>query len=312
MNPERIGDVLERQREFFISGKTRDVSFRIESLRKLLKVILQWEDKIIDALYRDLRKSKFESYGTEIGFLCDAIRHQIRHIRSWSRPRRIKTPLTLFPASSRIYPEPFGSVLIISPWNYPFLLIMEPLAGALSAGNCAVVKPSELAPNTATIIQKMIRQTFEARHVEAIQGGKVISQMLLEQRFDYIFYSGGQDVGRSVMAAASSHLTPVTLELGGKSPCIVLADAHLGNASRRIAWGKWLNAGQTCTAPDYVLVDRSIKEKLLEGLIKRVKQFYGDNPRLSPDYARIINCIRGRVSTGRTLHRSDHNGTYFS
>jgi aldehyde dehydrogenase (NAD+) len=315
MTPEPISKTLTRLRAFFAGGKTRDVQFRIAQLTRLKEGIRKYEPEIITALYDDFRKPPFESYASEIGILYTEIDYVIRHLRSWSRPRRVATPIIHFLSRSRIYHEPYGVVLIISPWNYPFQLTIAPLIGAIAAGNCGLIKPSEFSPATSMVIAKMIAELFEPDYLAVFHGDAEATQQILAEKFDYIFYTGSTAVGRIIMTAAARHLTPVTLELGGKSPCIVDQDAHLDYGIKRIAWGKFLNAGQTCIAPDYVLIHRKIKEAFVEGMIRTIHTFYGEDPIESPDYARIINerhfnrllhlTERGRILAGGTTRRKD-------
>lgn len=285
----QINDLLGRQQHFFQKGGTRTTSFRRRQLELLLHGIEQYEDRILTALYNDLGKRPYEGYLTEVGIVRDEIRHAVKRIGKWVRPRRVKTPYYHFPAVSTIYPEPYGSALIISPWNYPFQLAISPLIGAVAAGNTAVVKPSEYAPHTAEVIAEIIGHYFDPECIAVVTGDVETSKTLLEQPFDYIFFTGSTQVGRHVMAAAAKHLTPVTLELGGKSPCIVCADADIDSAAKKIASGKFINAGQTCIAPDYVMVDQSVKDELLKAIKDHIVAFYGTNPQKSPDYPRIIN-----------------------
>ncbi len=289
MSPESISQTLTGLRAFFDAGKTQDVDARIARLKKLKEGIRRYEPEIMASLYDDLRKPLFESYAGEIGILYTEIDHVIRHLPSWSRSRRAATPLIHFLSRSRIDQKPYGVVLIIGPWNYPFQLVMAPLIGAIAAGNCALIKPSEFSPATSATIEKMISELFDPGDVTVFQGDAQATQKLLEEKFDYIFFTGSTAVGRSIMTAAARHLTPVTLELGGKSPCIVHEDAALQYGIKRIAWGKFFNAGQTCIAPDYVLIHRKIKADFTEKMIRTVFSFYGDDPMRSPDYARIIN-----------------------
>jgi aldehyde dehydrogenase (NAD+) len=284
-----IRNTLAAQEQFFKSGQTKDLNFRLENINRLKKGIIQNEAAIMAALKKDLCKSPYESYLTEVGVVLDEIRLVSRRLKSWARPRKVKTPFSLWFASSRIYCEPYGRVLIIAPWNYPFLLSISPLIGSMAAGNCTVLKPSEYAPHTAAIISEIMSSHFDKRHVAVIEGDAKIGEALLEERFDYIFFTGSVAVGKIVMSAAVKFLTPVTLELGGKNPCIVDLDVNMDSAARRIAFGKFINAGQTCIAPDYLLVHQSNKTKLLELIRKYLSRFYGENPRKSPDYARIIN-----------------------
>lgn len=284
-----IGKVVQFQRHFFNSGKTLSVDFRIEQLKKLRKCIVDHEELILDALNKDLNKSSFEAYATEVGFTLSEIDFTIKKIKKWAKPRKVHTPFLHAIASSRIYPEPYGICLIIAPWNYPFQLIMAPLIGAMAAGNCCVLKPSELAENTAATVNKIVSENFEPEYIKVIEGGIETSQELLEQKFDYIFFTGGTEVGRIVYQAAAKHLTPVTLELGGKSPCIIDQDIHLEYAAKRIAWGKFINAGQTCVAPDYLLIHKNIKERFLTEFKTQVESFYGKQPAECSYYPKIIN-----------------------
>jgi aldehyde dehydrogenase (NAD+) len=289
MDQEEIGRLVSSQRDYFDSGATRDLSFRTRQLDSLRKAIYGNRSLILKALAGDMGKPAFEAYVAEISQVLSDIDNAYKRLHRWARPRRVGTPGFLFPASSFIYPEPFGVALIIAPWNYPMDLAVSPLVGAVAAGNCAVVKPSEIAPATAGVMAKILGETFDPAYVAVVEGGPEVAEALLAQRFDYIFYTGGTVVGKVVMEAASKHLTPVTLELGGKSPCIVEPDIDLEHAARRIAWGKYFNAGQTCIAPDYLLVNRAVKRDLLEAIAGRINQFYGDDPQKSPDFARIVS-----------------------
>ncbi|MDF2628517.1 MAG: aldehyde dehydrogenase family protein [Symbiobacteriaceae bacterium] len=283
-----LDDLAQEQDEYFHSGATQPYPFRLDQLRRLKAAIAANEDRILEALRTDLRKPAFEAFIAEVGFLYAEINHTIKHLDGWMKPRRVGTPLQLMPSRSAIYSEPRGRVLIIGTWNYPFQLIMAPRVGAIAAGNVAVLKPSELAPATASVLSDLIGKTFPRKYVAVVEGGVQTSQALLARRWDYIFFTGGGHVGRAVARAAAEHLTPITLELGGKSPCIVEGDADLDLAARRIVWGKFLNAGQTCVAPDYLLVHRSVRDQLLRRMADRIRTVYGDDPAASPDYARII------------------------
>lgn len=289
MAQKAIAAKVQRLRNFYNTGQTKKISFRKKQLRKLRRAIRKNESAIMEAMRRDLGKPAFESYAGEIGVLYQEITHAIRHVRSWARKREVRTSIIHFYSTSEVLYEPYGVALIIGPWNYPFQLVIAPLAAALAAGNCAVIKPSELAPATSRLVAKLVRETFEQDYVTVIEGGVDAARAVLKEKFDYIFFTGGTAVGRIVMVAAAEQLTPVTLELGGKSPVIVDEDAHLPSAARRICWGKFFNAGQTCLAPDYLLVHKKIKAAFIDELVRTVKKFYGDDPRLSPDYARIIN-----------------------
>lgn len=261
----------------------------MERLRELQQAILQHEQELLDAMYADFRKPQVEAYATEIGFIELELKLVLKNLSSWVKPQRVKESLLNFPSRSYIHSDPYGITLIIAPWNYPFQLLLAPLIGAMAAGNCAIVKPSELTPNTSAVVTRMLRAHFNEAYVAAVEGGVSTTQHLLQQRFDFIFFTGSTKVGKIVMRAAAEHLTPVTLELGGKSPAIVTEDADLGLAARRIAWGKFMNAGQTCIAPDYLLVQESIKEDLIQLITQYIEQFYGQDPQQSPDFARIIN-----------------------
>ena len=282
-----VKDIIRQQREFFATGKTKDVEWRIEQLKRLKQAIVDDQEAIVNAVKADLGRPDFEAY-FEIVAISE-INYALKHLKSWVKPKKVATSIDQFPASAKIYPEPLGVVLIISPWNYPFQLMISPLTGAIAAGNCAVLKPSEVAANTSRVIADIIQKTFDPAYIAVVEGGVEISQQLLEEKFDHIFFTGGTAIGKIVMQAAAKHLTPVTLELGGKSPCIVDSDVDLKYAAKRITWGKYLNAGQTCIAPDYLLVDRRIKSELLTELQKCVGEFYGDDPAQSPDYARLIS-----------------------
>lgn len=284
-----IDEVINKQREFFNTGKTKDVKFRLEHLKKLKNSIIANEEEIKKALKEDLNKSESESYMTEIGMTLSELSYDIRHVRGWSKNKRVGTPLAHFPARSFISKEPYGIALILSPWNYPFMLLIEPLIGAISAGNCAVLKPSEFAPNTANVIEKIVKECFEEEYVTVIQGDKDVSQSLIEKKFDYIFYTGGTRVGKIVMQEASKNLVPVTLELGGKSPCIIDEKYSMHLAAKRLLFGKLLNAGQTCIAPDYVLINKNVKDEFINELRKILKEFLGENPVENEDYPKIVN-----------------------
>ncbi|MDD5476193.1 MAG: aldehyde dehydrogenase [Syntrophales bacterium] len=286
MKPQEL---VQRQRNFFKSGITRDRSFRKKQLKTLEKMIRSNEEIIMKSLEKDLAKPRFEAFTSEIGILYPEIREALRNTGSWAGPRWVPTPLIHFLASSVIYHEPYGVALIISPWNYPFQLAMGPLVGAIAAGNCAILKPSELAPETSKVIALLIEEHFDPSYVAVVEGGIEETQALLREKLNYIFFTGGTEVGRIVMENAARRLTPVTLELGGKSPVIVHNDAKLDYAAHRIAWGKYFNAGQTCLAPDYLLVHRDIKREMIVRLRSAISSFYGSDPEQSPDYGRIIN-----------------------
>jgi aldehyde dehydrogenase (NAD+) len=281
--------LIARQHQHFQTGATRPLAYRQDQLRRLQAAIESRESSLLEALHADLRKSPTEAYASEIGFVLSDIRHALKHLPAWMRPQRRRLPLMAWPGRAAVQPEPFGVALIIGPWNYPFQLLLSPLVGAIAAGNCAVLKPSEFAPHTATVIAKLIADIFPAEYITVVEGDRQVAEALLREKFDTIFFTGSTTVGRAVMTAAAKHLTPVTLELGGKCPTIVCADAPLDVTARRIAWGKFMNAGQTCVAPDYVLVDRRIRQQLVDALKQAVREFYGDNPQQSPNYGRIVN-----------------------
>ncbi|MFP4121970.1 aldehyde dehydrogenase [Coleofasciculus sp.] len=282
-----VTDIIRKQRDFFATGKTKDVKWRLEQLKRLKQAVVDDQEAIINAVKADLGRPEFEAY-FEIAAITE-INYAIKHLKSWVKPKKVAVGLEQFPASGKIYPEPLGVVLIISPWNYPFQLLISPLVGAIAAGNCAVLKPSEISAHTSAAIANLIQKTFDPAYIAVVEGDADTSKALLAEKFDHIFFTGGTAIGKIVMEAAAKHLTPVTLELGGKSPCIVDADTDLKDTAKRITWGKYLNAGQTCIAPDYLLVDRRIKSDLLTEVQKCVQYFYGQEPEQSPDYARIIS-----------------------
>ena len=286
---DSVRGILEKQRQYFYNGNTLDIDYRKASLRKLKNEIKKNEDNIFNALKKDLNKSEFESFATEIGLVYEEINETLKNIDKWSKRKKVKTPISQFKASSYIYKEPYGNALIIAPWNYPFQLVMAPLIGAIAAGNTVVIKPSELAPATASVIENIISNVFNKEYIAVIQGDIDVNKALLEERFDYIFFTGSTVVGKIVMEAATKNLTPITLELGGKSPCIVDKSDKIDIFAKRIVWGKLLNSGQTCVAPDYFLIHKDIKEEFLKSVKKYVKEFYGDNPIKSEDYVKIIN-----------------------
>lgn len=285
----QINELTQRQRAFFASGHTKEVKFRKEQLIKLKNVILKYEKDFIEALHKDLRKHEFEAYATEIGFVLIELKKAIQNVEKWAKPRTVPTPLFHFNGSSYIQPEPYGMTLIISPWNYPFQLLFAPLVGAMAAGNTAILKPSEFAPATSTLIAAVMAENFDDKYIAVVEGGVAESKALLEEKFDYIFFTGGTNVGRLVYQAAAKHLTPVTLELGGKSPCIVDRDTNISLTAKRIVWGKFVNAGQTCIAPDYILVDKSVKEQLVAKMIEYIRKSYGNDAENSNFYPRIVN-----------------------
>jgi aldehyde dehydrogenase (NAD+) len=289
MHDNEIIEILDEHRKYFETGVTRDVDFRLQQLVKLKQMIRRNEDVILQALQMELHKSAYEAFSTEIGVLYSAINYAVKNLKKWASPQTVKTPLMLFGARSKIYAEPYGTVLIIAPFNYPVNLVFEPLIGAITAGNCAIIKPSELTPGVSRIIALMIKETFDEAYVRVIEGKQDVTSTLINAPFDYIFFTGSSRVGKIVMEAAARRLIPVTLELGGKNPCIVDETADIDTAARKIAWGKFSNAGQICVAPDYLVIHKQVKAYLLDSLKKHLISFYGDNPRESDDFGRIIN-----------------------
>lgn len=277
------------QRAYFRSGATLNPAFRRAQLRKLLAALDRWEQPLTEALWQDLHKSYEEAYLTELSIVRGEIKNHLKHLKRWMRPKRVCSPLKLLPSRSRVITEPLGSTLIIAPWNYPVQLLLNPLVGAISAGCTALLKPSPYVPHTAQVLEAMIRETFDEKYIALVQGNREVNNQLLAERFDLIFFTGSPDLGRRVMEAATKHLTPVILELGGKSPCIVDRDADMKIAARRIAWGKSLNAGQTCIAPDYLLLHEEIREEFLTELQAAFRSLLGDDPRQSAHFVRIVN-----------------------
>jgi aldehyde dehydrogenase (NAD+) len=280
---------LEAHQHFFQTGKTYSISWRKKQLRLLLKSINKNEKALYKAFKTDLHKGKFETLTSEIGLIKRSIRNTLKHLSEWTEPKRKKTPFLLFGRTSHTVYEPYGTVLIIGPFNYPFLSVMEPLIGAIAAGNTAVIKPSELTPNVSSVIETLIEATFPKHYVQAVTGGVETTEKLLSKDFDFIFFTGSPRVGKIVMEKASDHLTPVLLELGGKSPAIVGKDANVKLAAKRIVWGKLMNTGQTCIAPDYCLVHSSLKDSLVKKMIKEIKVLYGTDAQKSKDYGRIVS-----------------------
>jgi len=284
-----IPDIISSQRELFKSQKTKDLDYRLSLLRALKVEILANEQAVIGALNKDFKKSEFEGYLSEFGIVISELNFAIKNLKRWAKPKRIKSSLLTFPSKDYLYPEPFGTALIIAPWNYPFLLAMEPLIMAIAAGNTVVIKPSELTENTSKLITRIIKNVFPETIATSIQGGVEISTELLAQKWDYIFFTGSTHVGKIVAQAAAKHLTPVVLELGGKSPCIIDDSVNLKLVARRLVWGKLLNGGQTCIAPDYVIAKSNIKEDLIAVLKTEINKQYGENPENSLDFPRIVN-----------------------
>jgi aldehyde dehydrogenase (NAD+) len=281
--------IFELQKAYFKSGETLSYKFRLNALKKLKKAILDNEKAINEALWKDLHKSEFEAYMSEVGFVLEELGYHIRKLRKWMKPRRVSSGITMFPASTYNYFEPLGNVLIIAPWNYPFQLTIAPLIGAISAGNTVIIKPSEYSVNTSKVLEKIISETFSEQYIKVMNGDAKVSQALLKLKFDHIFFTGSPRVGKIVYKAAAENMVPVTLELGGKSPCIVDETAKLKLAAKRIVWGKLLNAGQTCIAPDYLLVHKSVKAKLMPLLKESIEKFFGEDQSVSEEFPHIIS-----------------------
>jgi aldehyde dehydrogenase (NAD+) len=312
---EGIQRSVKELKAFFETNRTRSLEFRRENLRKFRQVIVENEKMIAEALWKDLRKSPEEAYYTEISIVTGEIGYHLKNLERWAKPARVTTPLHLLPSSSRIIYEPLGVALIMAPWNYPFQLLMNSLVGALSSGCCALLKPSPYAPETAKVMEFLIRKIFPPEYVDVVQGGREVNELLLQQRFDFIFFTGSPAVGKVVMRAASEHLTKVVLELGGKSPCIVDAGADIAVAAQRIIWGKTINAGQTCIAPDYLFVHRSVKVQLIEKIKESVERMFGKDVQQSKFYPRIVHdqaflrlekyLLQGNILVGGQTDRGD-------
>ena len=314
-SPERIEAVVRAQREYFASGVTLGRQFREEQLRRLQQALHKWHEPLCKALWADLHKSEQEAVLTELSIVEGEVKTHLRHLKRWMRTERRSTPLKMMPSRSRIVSEPLGVSLIISPWNYPVQLLLNPLVGAISAGCTAVLKPSPYVPTVSSVIEQMVADTFEERYVAVVQGNRDVNRLLLEQRYDMIFFTGSPALGRTVMSAAAKNLTPVVLELGGKSPCIVDEGADVKLAARRIAWGKTLNAGQTCIAPDYLLIHKSLQSQFVEEFKAAVERLHGRDPRQSEHYVRLVSdrafdrvaayLQDGRVVAGGTTNRTE-------
>ncbi len=289
MTSQEIQALLEKQRKFYRSGATIPVKFRIEQLKKLYAVVKKYETEINDALKADLGKSHYEGFMCESGLVLTEISYMIKHTKRFAKRKTVKTPLAQFHSHSYKQPVPYGNTLIMSPWNYPFLLTLDPLADAIAAGNTVIVKPSAYSPVTSAMVEKIIRECFAPEYVAVVMGGRAENSALLEQKFDFVFFTGSQAVGKEVLRHTAEHLTPAVLELGGKSPCIVDATANIKLAAKRIVFGKYLNCGQTCVAPDYILCERSVKDAFVAEVIKQIKLQYGENSLENKDYGKIIN-----------------------
>ncbi len=307
-----IKEILKKQKEFYDTGKTLDAAFRISQLRKLKEELTRREADLFVALKADFSKSEFESYTSEIALIKSGITQFERNLKKWSKDKSVSGTLATFHAKSKIRREPFGQVLIMSPWNYPVQLTLGPLIGALAAGNTAVLKPSRYVPNTVKVMKEIIESIYEENYVALFEGGREVNEALLGEQYDFIFFTGGTTVGKIVMRAAAERLTPVVLELGGKSPAIVDATADVKMAAKSICWGKFTNAGQTCIAPDYVVAHSSIKNELIEEMKRAINEFYGKNPKESPDYARIItdkhfNKVSSFIDEGKVVFGGEYS-----
>lgn len=289
MTSDQISNLLQKQKEYYKSGATIPVDFRMEQLKKLYAAVKKYETEVNDALKTDLGKSHYEGFMCESGLVLSEISYMIRHVRKFARRKTVYTPLAQFASHSFKQPVPYGNTLIMSPWNYPFLLTIDPLADAIAAGNTAIIKPSAYSPATCKVIEKIIAECFDPEYVTVVTGGRAENAALLEQKFDFVFFTGSQAVGKEVLRHAAEHLTPAVLELGGKSPCIVDATANIKLAAKRIVFGKYLNCGQTCVAPDYILCESSIKDMFVAEVIKQIKKQYGEHPLKNKDYGKIIN-----------------------
>ncbi len=291
MNQNEINKLLLNQKEFFNTGKTKDITFRIEQLTKLQELIEKNESIIMDALYKDLHKSQTESYTSEIAYVLKEIESIIKNLKKWNRKGKVRTSLINLPGKSYFQYEPYGIVLIIGPWNYPFGLIFSPLIGAISAGNCVVIKPSEISVNTSKLIFNLINDNFPNEYLSVVEGDSQVSQALINEKIDYLFFTGSSKIGKLIMKSASEHLIPITLELGGKNPCIVDCNIDIEVTARRIVWGKFFNAGQTCIAPDYLLVHKDIKDEFLEKIKGTLKEFFPEMHKDNKDYSHIVNQV---------------------
>ncbi len=286
---DQLPDYLAKQKTYFSTGETKSVAFRIRQLRLLRELLQDHESDLIEAVHKDFKKPAFETYATELGLIFNDISYAIKNLDQWAKPKSVPSPIVNFPSKNFIITEPYGCALIIAPWNYPLLLSLQPLVGALAAGNTIILKPSELTPHTSELLASLFSKYFQEEYIRVVLGAAETSKALVELDFDYIFFTGSNRVGKSIMRTAAERITPLTLELGGKSPCIVDETANLEISAKRIAWGKFINAGQTCVAPDYLLIQPSIKKEFLSYLKDSIEQLYGANPVESEDYPRIIN-----------------------
>ena len=312
MTSEQVKNLLDQQRAYYKTGATIPVSFRIAQLKKLYATVKKYETQVNDALKADLGKSHYEGFMCESGLVLAEISYMIRHTKRFAKRKTVYTPLAQFASHSFKQPVPYGNTLIMSPWNYPFLLTIDPLADAIAAGNTAIVKPSAYSPATSKIIEKIITECFDPEYVAVVMGGRAENAALLEQKFDFVFFTGSQAVGKEVLRHTAEHLTPVVLELGGKSPCIVDASANIKLAAKRIVWGKYLNCGQTCVAPDYILCEKSVKDEFVAEVVKQIRQQFGEKPFENKDYGKIINekhfaRLRGLIDQNKVVIGGESN-----
>ncbi|MCW3462725.1 aldehyde dehydrogenase [Chitinophaga nivalis] len=316
----QASQLYQAQQVYFNSGDTYSYTFRKNQLKRFKNGIKKFESKIIQALQEDLHKHPMESYVSEVGFMYEEIDYMLENLKQWMEPEAVTSPFVTYPSSSKVYKEPLGVTLIIGPWNYPFMLLLCPLLGAIAGGNCAIVKPSEMAPHTAAVISALISDTFDPAYIAVVEGdGSTVIPTLMAFRFDHVFFTGSMPVGKKIMELAVPHLTPVTLELGGKSPCVVDENVNITVAAKRIVWGKFWNAGQTCVAPDYLLVHQRVKEELVAAMKAAIVDFYGENPAASDDYSHLINARRfdtvaAYLQEGRIIHggQTDRDKLYIA
>ena len=311
---EKIQNIAEAQRTFFRSGATLDLKFRKEMLRKFLAAFEKWEKRLCEALWTDLHKSYEEAFLTEISIVKAEAKMHLRHLKSWAKRRKVSTPLKLFPSRSYVVKEPLGNALVVSPWNYPVQLLLNPLVGAISSGCTAMLKPSPYVPNVSRVIEEMIGETFDSEYVAVVQGNRDVNTALFDIRWDIIFFTGSPALAKTVMAAAAKHLTPVVLELGGKSPCVIDKAANVKMTARRLAWGKTLNSGQTCIAPDYILIHKDVKEEFVKAFAEEVKALHGENVKADKHYVRMVNDkaferVTGYIKESKVLYGGSYDAT---
>ena len=311
---EKIQNIAEAQKAFFRSGVTLDLKFRKEMLRKFLAAFEKWEKRLCDALWTDLHKSYEEAFLTEISIVKAEAKMHLQHLKSWAKRRKVSTPLKLFPSRSYVVKEPLGNALIVSPWNYPVQLLLNPLVGAISSGCTAMLKPSPYVPNVSLVIEEMIAETFRDEYVAVVQGNREVNAALFDLRWDIIFFTGSPSLAKRVMAAAAKHLTPVVLELGGKSPCVIDKAANVKMTARRLAWGKTLNSGQTCIAPDYILIHKGVKDEFVKAFAEEVKALHGENVKADKHYVRMVNDkaferVSGYIKESKVLYGGSYDAT---